>query len=56
MSICGCGCRTGCRLLPVGMLVYIGVAGAPLTGTAVMFLFSAGMGIPLIIAASLMAQ
>src|SRR3990172_542570 len=51
----GCATCFGAALL-VGMLVYIGVAGAPLTGAAVMFLFSAGMGIPLIIAASLMAR
>ena len=38
------------------MLVYVGVAGAPFTGAAVMFLFAVGMGIPLIIGAALMAQ
>jgi len=51
----GCATCFGAALL-VGMLVYVGVAGAPLTGAAVMFLFSAGMGIPLIIGAVLMAR
>ncbi len=40
----------------LGMLVYVGVAGAPITGAAVMFLFSVGMGVPLVIGAALMAQ
>jgi cytochrome c-type biogenesis protein len=51
----GCATCFGAALL-VGMLVYVGVAGAPLTGAAVMFIFSAGMGIPLIIGAVLMAR
>jgi len=51
----GCATCFGAALL-VGMLVYVGVAGAPLTGAAVMFVFSAGMGIPLIIGAVLMAR
>ena len=51
----GCATCFGAALL-VGMLVYVGVAGAPLTGAAVMFLFSVGMGIPLIIGAALMAR
>lgn len=51
----GCATCFGAAVL-VGTLVYVGVAGAPLTGAAVMFLFSVGMGIPLIIGAGLMAQ
>ncbi len=51
----GCATCFGAAVL-LGMLVYVGVAGAPFTGAAVMFLFSVGMGIPLIIGASLMAQ
>lgn len=51
----GCATCFGAAVL-LGMLVYVGVAGAPFTGAAVMFVFSVGMGIPLIIGASLMAQ
>jgi cytochrome c-type biogenesis protein len=51
----GCATCFGAAVL-LGMLVYVGVAGAPFTGAAVMFLFSVGMGIPLIIGAALMAQ
>ncbi len=51
----GCATCFGAAVL-LGMLVYVGVAGAPFTGAAVMFLFSVGMGIPLVIGASLMAQ
>jgi len=51
----GCATCFGAAIL-LGMLVYVGVAGAPFTGAAVMFLFSVGMGIPLVIGASLMAQ
>lgn len=51
----GCATCFGAAVL-LGMLVYVGVAGAPFTGAAVMFLFSVGMGVPLIIGAALMAQ
>ena len=51
----GCATCFGAAVL-LGMLVYVGVAGAPLTGAVVMFIFAVGMGIPLIIGSALMAH
>ncbi len=46
------GCMTcfGSAVL-IGMVVYVGLAGSPLVGAALLFLFSLGMGVPLIIGA-----
>jgi len=42
--------------LVVGMVVYIGLAQSAFYGALVLFLFSLGMGIPLVIAALAMAR
>lgn len=51
------GCMTcfGSAVL-IGMVVYVGLAGSPLVGAALLFLFSLGMGVPLIIGALAMAK
>lgn len=51
----GCATCFGAAVL-VGMLVYVGASGAPFTGAIVMFLFSVGMGVPLVVGASLLAR
>ena len=38
------------------MVLYVGLAGSPLVGAALLFLFSLGMGVPLVIGAMAMAK
>jgi cytochrome c-type biogenesis protein len=59
--VAGLAFATGCMTcfgsaLVVGMVVYIGMAQSALYGAVVLFLFSLGMGIPLVIAAVAMAR
>jgi cytochrome c-type biogenesis protein len=51
------GCMTcfGAALI-IAMVVYVGTAGSALVGASTLFLFSMGMGIPLVIAAAFMAR
>jgi cytochrome c-type biogenesis protein len=61
MMIAGVAFATGCMTcfgsaLVVGMVVYIGLAQSAFYGAAVLFLFSLGMGIPLVVAAVAMAR
>ena len=61
MMLAGLAFATGCMTcfgsaLVVGMVVYIGLAQSALYGALVLFLFSLGMGIPLVIAAVAMAR
>jgi cytochrome c-type biogenesis protein len=61
MMLAGLAFATGCMTcfgsaLVVGMVVYIGLAQSALYGALVLFLFSLGMGIPLVIAAVVMAR
>ena len=61
MMVAGLAFATGCMTcfgsaLVVGMVVYIGMAQSALYGAVVLFLFSLGMGIPLVIAAVAMAR
>jgi cytochrome c-type biogenesis protein len=61
MMLAGVAFATGCMTcfgsaLAVGMVVYIGMAQSALYGAAVLFLFSLGMGVPLVIAAVAMAK
>lgn len=61
MMLAGLAFATGCMTcfgaaLVVGMVVYVGLAQSPLYGAVVLFLFSLGMGIPLVIAAVAMAK
>lgn len=51
------GCMTcfGSAVL-IGMVLYVGLAGSPLVGATLLFLFSLGMGIPLVIGAMAMAR
>jgi cytochrome c-type biogenesis protein len=61
MMIAGVAFATGCMTcfgsaLVVGMVVYIGLAQSAFYGAAVLFLFSLGMGIPLVAAAVAMAR
>jgi cytochrome c-type biogenesis protein len=61
MMVAGLAFATGCMTcfgsaLVVGMVVYVGLAQSALYGAAVLFLFSLGMGIPLVIAAVAMAR
>ncbi len=51
------GCMTcfGSAVL-IGMVVYVGLAGSPLVGATLLFLFSLGMGVPLVIGALAMAR
>jgi cytochrome c-type biogenesis protein len=61
MMLAGLAFATGCMTcfgsaLVVGMVVYVGLAQSPLYGALVLFLFSLGMGIPLVIAAVAMAR
>jgi cytochrome c-type biogenesis protein len=61
MMVAGLAFATGCMTcfgsaLVVGMVVYIGLAQSALYGALVLFLFSLGMGIPLVIAAVAMAR
>jgi cytochrome c-type biogenesis protein len=61
MMFAGLAFATGCMTcfgsaLVVGMVVYIGLAQSALYGALVLFLFSLGMGVPLVIAALAMAR
>jgi cytochrome c-type biogenesis protein len=61
MMVAGLAFATGCMTcfgsaLVVGMVVYVGLAQSALYGALVLFLFSLGMGIPLVIAAVAMAK
>ena len=51
------GCMTcfGSAVL-IGMMLYVGLAGSPLVGATLLFLFALGMGIPLVIGAMAMAR
>lgn len=61
MMLAGLAFATGCMTcfgsaLVVGMVVYVGLAQSALYGALVLFLFSLGMGIPLVLAAVAMAK
>ena len=61
MMVAGLAFATGCMTcfgsaLVVGMVVYIGLAQSAIYGALVLFLFSLGMGVPLVIAAVAMAK
>jgi cytochrome c-type biogenesis protein len=61
MMVAGLAFATGCMTcfgsaLVVGMVVYVGLAQSALYGALVLFLFSLGMGIPLVMAAVAMAK
>ena len=40
----------------IGMVLYVGLAGSPMVGATLLFLFSLGMGIPLVAGAMAMAK
>jgi len=61
MMVAGLAFATGCMTcfgsaLVVGMVVYVGLAQSALYGALVLFLFSLGMGVPLVMAAVAMAR
>ncbi|MBI4298249.1 MAG: hypothetical protein HY666_00615, partial [Chloroflexi bacterium] len=61
MMIAGVAFATGCMTcfgaaIVVAMIVYIGLAGSAVVGAFTLFLFSMGMGIPLVIAAFAMSK
>jgi cytochrome c-type biogenesis protein len=61
MMLAGLAFATGCMTcfgsaLVVGMVVYIGLAQSAFYGALVLFIFSLGMGVPLVIAAVAMAR
>jgi thiol:disulfide interchange protein len=61
MMLAGLAFATGCMTcfgsaLVVGMVVYVGLAQSAFFGALVLFLFSLGMGIPLVAAALAMAK
>jgi cytochrome c-type biogenesis protein len=61
MMVAGLAFATGCMTcfgsaLVVGMVVYVGLAQSAIYGALVLFLFSLGMGVPLVIAAVAMAK
>ena len=61
MMLAGLAFATGCMTcfgsaLVIGMVVYVGLAQSAMYGALVLFLFSLGMGIPLVIAAMAMAR
>lgn len=61
MMLAGLAFATGCMTcfgsaLVIGMVVYVGLAQSALYGALVLFLFSLGMGVPLVIAALAMAR
>jgi cytochrome c-type biogenesis protein len=61
MMVAGLAFATGCMTcfgsaLVVGMVVYVGLAQSAFYGALVLFLFSLGMGVPLVIAAVAMAK
>jgi cytochrome c-type biogenesis protein len=61
MMVAGLAFATGCMTcfgsaLVVGMVVFVGLSQSALYGALVLFLFSLGMGVPLVIAAIAMAR
>jgi cytochrome c-type biogenesis protein len=61
MMVAGLAFATGCMTcfgsaLVVGMVVYVGLAQSAIYGALVLFLFSLGMGVPLVIAAVAIAK
>ncbi|MBI2872817.1 MAG: cytochrome c biogenesis protein CcdA [Chloroflexi bacterium] len=61
MMFAGVAFATGCMTcfgaaVVVAMVVYVGLAGSAALGALTLFLFSMGMGIPLVIAATAMAR
>ncbi|MBI4200728.1 MAG: cytochrome c biogenesis protein CcdA, partial [Chloroflexi bacterium] len=61
MMVAGVAFATGCMTcfgaaIVVAMVVYVGLAGSAVIGAFTLFLFSMGMGIPLVIAATAMAK
>jgi cytochrome c-type biogenesis protein len=61
LMMAGLAFATGCMTcfgaaLIIAMVVYVGTAGSALVGGLTLFLFSMGMGIPLVIAAAFMAK
>ena len=61
LMMAGLAFATGCMTcfgaaLIIAMVVYVGSAGSALVGGLTLFLFSMGMGIPLVIAAAFMAK
>lgn len=61
MMVAGVAFATGCMTcfgaaIVVAMVVYVGLSGSALVGAFTLFLFSMGMGIPLVIAAIAMAK
>jgi cytochrome c-type biogenesis protein len=61
MMLAGVAFATGCMTcfgsaLVVGMVVYIGLAQSAVYGALVLFLFSLGMGVPLVVAAMAMVR
>jgi cytochrome c-type biogenesis protein len=61
MMVAGVAFATGCMTcfgaaIVVAMVVYVGLAGSALVGGLTLFLFSLGMGIPLVIGAMAMAR
>ena len=61
MMVAGVAFATGCMTcfgaaIVVAMVVYVGLAGSAVIGAFTLFLFSMGMGIPLVIAAMAMAK
>jgi cytochrome c-type biogenesis protein len=61
MMVGGVAFATGCMTcfgaaVVVAMVVYVGLAGSALVGALTLFLFSLGMGIPLVIGAMAMAR
>jgi cytochrome c-type biogenesis protein len=61
MMFAGVAFATGCMTcfgaaLVVTMVVYVGLSGSPAFGALTLLLFSLGMGIPLVLAASAMAK
>ncbi|MBI4299617.1 MAG: hypothetical protein HY677_00655, partial [Chloroflexi bacterium] len=61
MMVAGVAFATGCMTcfgaaIVVAMVVYVGLSGSAVVGAFTLFLFSMGMGIPLVIAAIAMAK
>ncbi|MBI2864788.1 MAG: cytochrome c biogenesis protein CcdA [Chloroflexi bacterium] len=61
MMAAGVAFATGCMTcfgaaMVMAMVMYVGLTGSPLVGAFTLFLFSVGMGVPLVIAATAMAK
>jgi len=61
LMVAGLAFATGCMTcfgaaLIIAMVVYVGLAGSALVGGLTLFLFSMGMGVPLVIAAAAMGR